>query len=641
MTLKTKNMCKRIFAGVCVTVMSLIGILPGFGTLTINAAPEHTLWVVGDSTVSAFNDSYYIPRYGYGTQLGDYVDDTYAVENLALSGRSSKSFVNEANYKKLTDGIKSGDVLVVGFGHNDEKADDAERFTSGNGDYTTEGSFAKSLYDNYVKLAQSKGAEVILCTPIVRRTADGNWTDSQLHKTENGDYAASVIKLGQDVGVPVVDLTTGTKQLYDTLTPEGTKDLHSWQSKKENSIDNTHLNMYGAKYVAYLFAESAKQFDTTFSSHITLAAGAPDKSKVEYINKDYVEPEYDSNLQQSTLFDDYVVGDVHFKGTAFGQLGGNPNVNNHKLGTDENGNMTVGVLNNKGKITAAEDGIVMYYYKIPKASQFKLSAKATVNSFDSNSQVAFGLMARDDMYIDKNAAGINSDYVVAGTLGTGCNCFYRKDGALGGKAALTTEQLIEGGSYNLSIVSNLDGYTCTFGNEPAQSGGYDFALTKVDSDYVYIGMFASRNASVTYNNIYLEIDGEVIVNTKKDEYTVSIDKEGEGSVTCNKSSANEGEEVTLLVEPATGYIFKAWKVLAGNVTITDNKFVMPNGNVSIVAVFEKIRKEWNFNSDDSIRGSENGIKLEKQAVTAFNGLLIDTTMVSSTVLNLILTVGHR
>ena len=122
MTLKTKNTCKRIFAGVCVTVMSLIGILPGFGTLTINAAPEHTLWVVGDSTVSAFNDSYYIPRYGYGTQLGDYVDDTYAVENLALSGRSSKSFVNEANYKKLTDGIKSGDVLVVGFGHNDEKA---------------------------------------------------------------------------------------------------------------------------------------------------------------------------------------------------------------------------------------------------------------------------------------------------------------------------------------------------------------------------------------------------------------------------------------------------------------------------------------------------------------------------------------
>ena len=29
-----------------------------------------TLWVVGDSTLSSFDDKYYYPRYGYGTKLG-------------------------------------------------------------------------------------------------------------------------------------------------------------------------------------------------------------------------------------------------------------------------------------------------------------------------------------------------------------------------------------------------------------------------------------------------------------------------------------------------------------------------------------------------------------------------------------------
>mgnify|MGYP003523179039 FL=1 len=47
-----------------------------------------TLWVVGDSTLSSFDDKYYYPRYGYGTKLGCYLNSKVQVNNLALSGRS-------------------------------------------------------------------------------------------------------------------------------------------------------------------------------------------------------------------------------------------------------------------------------------------------------------------------------------------------------------------------------------------------------------------------------------------------------------------------------------------------------------------------------------------------------------------------
>ncbi|MCM1326975.1 MAG: pectinesterase family protein [Bacteroidales bacterium] len=601
-------------------------------------ADTHTMWIVGDSTVCSFNDNYYYPRYGYGTQIGNYLDDTYTVQNLALSGRSSKSFFGENNYTTLKNGIQEGDVLVIGFGHNDEKPE-ADRYTNPNGNYQTEGSFAKSLYDNYVRIAQDKGAEVILCTPIVRRNKNAAaLTDSQCHITTDatdkegnsypgGDYAKAIKDLGTAVNVPVVDLTALTKSLYESLGPSETLYLHAWTSDKEGSADDTHLNIYGAKKVAWLFANAAKDTNTNLAAHISLDAGEPSKANDLEENKDYVPPTYDSNLPDSTIFQDYVIGEgdsaVHFKGTAFGNLGGNPSASNHVLGTDTDGNMHIAVLNNKGKINASSDGIVMYYYKVPTSSQFKFSAKATVNAIVSNQEVAFGLMARDDMYIDLNNTSLVSDYVVAGTLGTGCNCFYRKSGALGGKAALTTETLAAGKSYNLSIESNSDGYACTFGKEPTQTGGYDFQLTSVDSEYVYIGMFAARNADITYSNIYLEVDGNVIVDTRKTEYNVTVTSDENGTASANSSTAAAGQTVTLTAEPKEGYLFKEWQVVSGGVTIADNKFTMPAGNVEVKAVFEEIRTEWDFQKDETLYGT-NGVKYEGTSGTVA-GLQIDAS----------------
>ena len=148
--------------------------------------------------------------------------------------------------------MTSGDYLLVGFGHNDEKAEDG-RYTDPNGAYTTEGSFANSLYENYVKPAQEKGVTVILCTPIVRRTATGEWSSSNLHITSDavsdgktyagGDYAEAVRKLGADTGVAVVDMTTLTKNLYDSLGADETLNLHSWTSSNAGSVDNTQNNI--------------------------------------------------------------------------------------------------------------------------------------------------------------------------------------------------------------------------------------------------------------------------------------------------------------------------------------------------------------------------------------------------------------
>ena len=474
-----------------------------------------TVWIIGDSTVSSFADNYYYPRYGWGTQIDKYLDGTYEVKNIALSGRSSKSYVNDKEYNELTSGMKQGDYLLIGFGHNDEKAE-ADRYTDPNGDYKTAGSFANSLYENYIKPAQAAGTTVILCTPIVRRTATAEWSDSNLHITKDsgdfkgGDYAQSIRNLGNELNIPVVDMTKMTKELYDTLGPDETVNLHAWTSSKATSVDNTHTNIYGGTYNAYLVTKTIKELGVAgISEHIT-AKEAPVKADILKSNPDYKEAEYSGELKQSELWKDAGV----FKGSIFGDIGGDPNLIKDKfiLEGNEDGSIHIAV-NGKGKISSTTDGIAMYYYKVPAGSNFVITANATVNSINKHNQVAFGLMARDAMYIDVNDKSALGDYVAAGSIQQGtANCFKRKDGALGYGGTL--ENPVEAGkTYALKIESNSDGYACTFGDNAAISGGFDFKLTSIDADYVYVGLFVARQADVTFSDIKLVVDGKVITGS--------------------------------------------------------------------------------------------------------------------------------
>ncbi|UOQ50529.1 LPXTG cell wall anchor domain-containing protein [Gracilibacillus caseinilyticus] len=496
---------------------------------------DSTIWVVGDSTVSAFNDDYYYPRYGWGTQIGKYLDGSFDIQNIALSGRSSKSYTTDVEYQTLRSGMKDGDYLLIGFGHNDEKRE-PERYTNPNGTYLEKGSFANSLYENYIKPAQAAGTKVILSTPIVRRTATGEWSDSNLHVTgtsgdyEGGDYAQAIRDLGTALDLPVVDMTSLTKNVYDELGPDETQYLHAWTSSDPVTVDNTHTNIWGGAYNAYLVTQAMKDLGVNGLAEHVVSTEAPTKAETLVSNPDYEEPTYDNDLKQSTLWQDHGI----WKGTVFGSVGGTPSTSHQTLETDKDGNMHIAVANNKGKIASTIDGIAMYYYKVPADSTFTLTAKAKINRFDLNNQVSFGLMARDDMYIDLDTKAPMGDYVAAAPLqltsasnGGFWNGFARKNGVLlqGGTAE---HSIFEEDTVDLSIESSSDGYAVKFGNEATVTEGFDFKLTKIDPDYVYVGLFVARNADVTFSDIKLVVDGEEVTAGDQDGDGDKDDQGGDG-----------------------------------------------------------------------------------------------------------------
>ena len=70
-------------------------------------------------------------------------------------------------------------------------------------------------------------------------------------------------------------------------------------------------------------------------------------------------------------------------------------------------------------------------------------------------------------------------------------------------------------------------------------------------------------------------------------YTVTVGNDGNGTGTATPSTAAAGTTITLTATPNKGYHFKEWQVISGGVTIKDDKFLMPNDNVEVKAIFEK------------------------------------------------------
>ncbi len=80
-------------------------------------------------------------------------------------------------------------------------------------------------------------------------------------------------------------------------------------------------------------------------------------------------------------------------------------------------------------------------------------------------------------------------------------------------------------------------------------------------------------------------------------YTVTVENDGNGSASAAPVSATMGEKITLTSTPNSGYRFKEWQIVSGDVTISGDVFTMPAGNVVVKAVFE--RKSSNGGGRDS------------------------------------------
>ncbi|MDE6667511.1 MAG: hypothetical protein K2K38_04085 [Clostridia bacterium] len=493
------------------------------------------VYIVGDSTVCDYTvkpqsglDDQYLPRYGYGTQLHKYLNcDPNQIINLAASGRSSLDYKNLEHYTAIKNNIGKGDYLIIGFGHNDEKDEDPSRYTNPNKSYTddsTEGglSFQYNLYQSYIKMARDAGATPILCTPIVRYDSTGSYTGKPVHITDNGDYPKAIKELGEATSTTVIDLTAITKKIYSSDNNAAKYYLahNSYEGAKEDGIlsgmDGTHINMYGAKMVCYEITRALLKTNCPLKDNVITNAAAP-TWEIDFplaVKDDYVKTGYKA-FTHSMKSQRYAVTAEGWYGTAMGNLGGN---SLNPFTVSETGRVfTISAEDKKGKIfdnkdgTSGGDGFAAAFMQVGSSENFTATAKAKVIAMADNAgrQSAFGLMVRDDIYIDTRNDGLNSTYLAAGVIDNKTAIFSRESKLLH-KESNSVSVTVDA-EYGLKIqrVGQKIYLTVTSGDKTftKEYSDLQIGLKAVDTKYMYICLFATRGMTVQFSNVSVEITG--------------------------------------------------------------------------------------------------------------------------------------
>ena len=139
--------------------------------------------------------------------------------------------------------LGTGDILLIQFAHNDQKAHSPERYAP------AETTF-KEYLRKYVSLAIQKKAKPILLTPVVRRKfADGNLIQT------HGKYPDAIRELALNLDVSLIDMTRLSARFVADLGEQESKAIYLHLNTSDGAIeDNTHFSERGAYTMAALVA---------------------------------------------------------------------------------------------------------------------------------------------------------------------------------------------------------------------------------------------------------------------------------------------------------------------------------------------------------------------------------------------------
>ncbi len=246
------------------------------------AGKKPALFIASDSTVQTYH-SYYYPQTGWGQVLYNYfagnkevseyecedcnysVAQTYElpnliIENRAIGGRSSKSFIEEGKLDDLLEDVKPGDYVMIQWAHNDSTYVRPNR-------YVAVSDFEKYL-QYYVDGVKQREGTCILVTPVARRSyteaEDGTVT---FHSNFEG-YRQVMLKMAAEQNIPLLDLTQASIDVCNQFGAEGSKELFLWADAGEYNgayskgvSDNTHLQYFGAMKFAKCLAVLVQDYN--------------------------------------------------------------------------------------------------------------------------------------------------------------------------------------------------------------------------------------------------------------------------------------------------------------------------------------------------------------------------------------------
>jgi lysophospholipase L1-like esterase len=222
--------------------------------------PPTNVVCIGDSIVATNTMDNY--SQGWGEALKQKLTAT-TVNNLAASGRSSKSFIAEGKWADALATVDSTQAkyVFIEFGHNDNP---------GKGDRTTDpspGGDFRMYIRQYIDESRAHGARPILVTPTPRRW----WSGTVINNSSNLPYAQAMLAVAAEKGCSVVDLNTLVEALFNSLGVAGSDYLMGTQA--DLTKDDTHFSQTGALVLAKMIVDNVQAQEPNLVPYINSDGG--------------------------------------------------------------------------------------------------------------------------------------------------------------------------------------------------------------------------------------------------------------------------------------------------------------------------------------------------------------------------------
>jgi rhamnogalacturonan acetylesterase len=248
-------MRKHFFRKLTPAFIALFLILVAFKT-----DQNPTIYIIGDSTVRNFSSN---GQRGWGAFLNSFLDTTRInVNNQAMAGRSTRTFIKEKRWAKVDSMLKPGDYVFMQFGHNEGSApdttkagyrgvlrgtsEDIKELTWPDGTKETVHTYGYYLR-KFIRETKVRGATPVVLSMIPRN----QWDENKKVKRAGKDFGKWAKEVAEEEGVIFIDLNQITADKYDKLGPEKVKELFQG--------DHTHTNEAGARINAASVVEGIKQ----------------------------------------------------------------------------------------------------------------------------------------------------------------------------------------------------------------------------------------------------------------------------------------------------------------------------------------------------------------------------------------------
>ncbi|WP_416295851.1 GDSL-type esterase/lipase family protein [Paenibacillus illinoisensis] len=420
------------------------GNTPKINALKIERLPENgagdkpVIYLASDSTVANYAENYR-PQAGWGETLGEYFDqDEVSIDNRAVGGLSSKTFLVGGYLNDLLLDIHEGDYLFMQWSHNDSTPSRPER-------YLTPEQF-KVYLKEYIDGARQRGAIPVLVTPVNRR----DFTGETLNKSFP-EYVKAMKETADETETLIIDLNQASWEYFQELGTEGTKSIFMWVGTTE---DNTHLQMNGAIKVSELVARLVKELNIPLSAFVTLDGESPEQTAPHTtvsVDGDEHDGWYTSPVQVTFTANDE---DSEIEGTYY-QINGGETVSGTQLTLSEEGTHTitywsVDVDGNQ----ESEQSLTLSIDLVPPTIEIQGQTEYTIDQ-----QVEIGYTAADSISGVAEPTGVLLD-TPAYTLEPGLNKVTATVSDLAG-----WEQTVE---YSFGVIATFDSLihlTNSFANE--------------------------------------------------------------------------------------------------------------------------------------------------------------------------------